>query len=635
MSERNRGLYFLSEKYKNPPLHTSPEVDAVVKRKEKVNRHKNKEFVKSEQEGPLLPERLQSDPTTRIEEYLDYLKESLDHNNPRHEEKLSRFKTVLYDKNVIKPDEIPESYFTNQQRIAREQGHGDVEITDEMRRQSAEIIITDQKSSLDNWTDYLSSSDATYPDWLKYWSMRSILGMGEYDKQKKAFTKRAKGTVKPFPDLDREALSYVLDALEKKYGEQQDNNQPQEENDQQWAQLLKGENFAKLYAWAIEKVTPASQEQLTNVQGKWIKYNRGSDHMPLVKSLQGHGTGWCTAGESTAKTQLEGGDFYVFYSLDPQGQPIVPRAAIRMQENNIAEVRGIGPDQNLDPHIGKVVQDKMAEFPDGKLYEKKSQDMQRLTALENKIKKDQEPTRDELRFLYEIDAPIQGFGYNTDPRIAELRALRDPKADAPIAFDYEPDQIAWGQNEIQEDTQAYIGPLFPNIFQKLKHPEYIYTKFPEGRIARSTIEIGGKTKAELEKEMEKQNIQISDYAKFMMNSKDFTTAKKPEPADLIKLKVGDLGFSNNPTTDEIYKKIQEFGLELCPAEVGPHYRLAYTDQPMDEWVNIGMKQISGPDGDPDVFNLRRYGDGVWLIYYWTRPDDQWDPDDQFVFRLRK
>ncbi|HBX15776.1 MAG: hypothetical protein UV20_C0029G0005 [Candidatus Magasanikbacteria bacterium GW2011_GWA2_42_32] len=231
MAERNRGLDFLAEKYKNPPLHTTPEVDKVVIRKETINRRKNKEFVKSEQEGPLLPEKLSSDPASRIEEYLNYLKESLDHNNPRRQEKLARFKTMLYDKNVIKPDEIPESYFTNQQRIAREQGHGDVEITDDMRQQSAEIIITDQKSSLDNWTDYLSSPDATYPDWLKYWSMRSILGMGEYDKQKKAFTKRAKGTVKPFPDLDREALAYVLDALEKKYAGRQVNDLQQEEND--------------------------------------------------------------------------------------------------------------------------------------------------------------------------------------------------------------------------------------------------------------------------------------------------------------------------------------------------------------------------------------------------------------------
>ena len=191
MSEHNP--QFLKTKYQN--LHASPEVEkAVLRAKDKKG------------EKPTRPE-------ARIQEYLDYLKESLDKNNPHREKKLAHFKQTLYDKFVIKPNEIPESYFDTQRRLAREQGYGDIEITDEVRRQSAEIIITDQKSSLDNWVDYLASPDATYPDWLKYWAIRNILGMGEYDKEKKLFGKRRKDTVKPFPDIDREALAYVLDAV--------------------------------------------------------------------------------------------------------------------------------------------------------------------------------------------------------------------------------------------------------------------------------------------------------------------------------------------------------------------------------------------------------------------------------------
>ena len=59
---------------------------------------------------------------------------------------------------------------------------------------------------------------------------------------------------------------------------------------------------------------------------------QGSDHMKLVKSLEGKDTGWCTAGASTAKTQLEGGDFYLYYSYDSEGNPTIPRIAIRMEE---------------------------------------------------------------------------------------------------------------------------------------------------------------------------------------------------------------------------------------------------------------------------------------------------------------
>src|SRR3989344_892563 len=249
-----------------------------------------------------------------------------------------------------------------------------------MKEQLTEVIITDQESSLDKWIDYLSSPDATYPDWLKYYSIRSILNLGEYDKEKKQFTKRSNTTTKPFPDLNREALAYVLDAINQKYAGQEINLSTLEEQDkEQFAKLLSGENFAKLYAWAIEKVTPESQDLLVNTQGQWLKYHQGSDHMPLVESLQGHGTGWCTAGESTAQTQLQGGDFYVYYSLDKEGQPTIPRVAIRMQENSIAEVRGVAPEQNLDPYINDIVKVKLAEFPDGPAYEQKSSDMKLLT----------------------------------------------------------------------------------------------------------------------------------------------------------------------------------------------------------------------------------------------------------------
>ncbi len=618
MGERNPS--FLQKIYKlGSDPEKNPEVGRIAKRTE----------VKT---GAKVAER----PEERIQNYLDYLRESLDPKDPhRREEKLAKFKQSLYDNNVIKPDEVPEAYFNTQRRLAREQGHGDVEINSETRRQLTEVIITDQKSSLDNWVDYLASPDATYPDWLKYWAIRSILSMGEYDKEKKQFGKRRKDTVKPFPDLDREALSYVLDAMEKKYsGKGVDLEAMEEDDRKQFEQLLQGESFAKLYAWAIEKVTPASPEQLADTTGKWVKYPKGSDHTLLVQSLQGHGTGWCTAGESTARTQLDAGDFYVFYSMDPKGQPTVPRAAIRMQEDSIAEVRGVGPDQNLDPHIGKVVQDKLAEFPDGKLYEKKNQDMKQLTAIENKVQKGQELTRVDLVFLYEIDSAIQGFGYQKDPRIKEIRETRDPKADAPLVFDCAPEQIAWGQNEITEDTKAYVGPLFPNIFQQLKHLEHLYTTFPEGRIVRSTIDIGGQTKEELQAEMKRQNIQIYSYAQSMLDSRDFTTLKKPEPADLVRLKVRDLNL-DNPTTENIYQRAEELGLELCPAEVGPQYRLQYTDQPMDEYLYIAMKQITDFNGCPRVFRLYRDGDGLSLDCGWAKPTYPWGPDDEVVFRIRK
>jgi hypothetical protein len=541
----------------------------------------------------------------------------------------------LYSRYVIKPKDIPESYWDNQRRLAREQGHGDIEVTDEMKEQQAKILITDQKSSLDAWFDYLASKDATYPDWLKYFAMRSVLGMGEYDKEKKQFSKRSKGTVKPFPDLDREALAYVLDALNKKYDGKNGLNLSSMEltvDDQaKLEQLLKDENFAKLYAWAIEKVTPASREQLANTKGEWVTYKQGSDHMPLVKSLQGHGTGWCTAGESTAQTQLKAGDFHVYYSLNQDGKPKIPRAAIRMQGNSIAEVRGIAPDQNLDPYIGGVVQKKMTEFPDGKEYEKKAADMKRLTEIEDKTKKGLKLTKDDLVFLYEIDQPIEGFGYEKDPRIDELRSQRDKKEDAPIVLACSPEQIAWKKEDVDENTKAYIGPLFPGVFDL--NLEHLYTAFPGKKIRHVHFEIGGKTPKQYETELESKGFQIDGYGQQILAK--IKTAKERQELDFVRLTVKDLGFDETPPYSEICRRAAKLGLDLSPAEAGPAFRLSKTDEPIGEWTFTAMDPIASPFGHPLVFYVERHGDARWLGARHGGPDFRWHPDSAFLFLRRK
>ena len=71
--------------------------------------------------------------------------------------------------------------------------------------------------------------------------------------------------------------------------------------------------------------------------------------------------------------------------------------------------------------------------------------------------------------------------------------------------------------------------------------------------------------------MRGKKINISGYAEDKVKSKDFITLEKAEAETLIRLKVGDLGFPKDkyPTTDEVYKRIEELGLELCPPETGP------------------------------------------------------------------
>jgi len=47
--------------------------------------------------------------------------------------------------------------------------------------------------------------------------------------------------------------------------------------------------------------------------------------------------------------------------------------------------------------------------------------------------------------------------------------------------------------------------------------------------------------------------------------------------------------------------------------------LKYRNQPLNEWIYMGMKQITDSDGSPFVFELVRDDGGLWLDALWAGP----------------
>ena len=602
------------------------------------------------QKKKRLGEKAPNQRAERIGAYIDRLEDIF--KNPMGHEKtkgdrggFELLKHKILKKYTTKQDEIPESYWKLQEKIMRERGQaGDWENASEaekreVKRQNSEGVLADQRSSLEQWVDYFGSSDSNaIPKELKYWIFRNVVGLQEYDKDKKEFPKRSKGTIKQFPDINYEALAYVVDAVIKKLGGKalEFEHDIQANERQEFLRFLEKEDFAKLYAWANELMNPIPEHLLPITDGEWRKYNQNSDAVELVQTIRGKGTGWCTAGENTARTQLGAGDFYVFYSLDDDQKPTIPRIAIRMEGSKIAEVRGVAYKQNLDPYMGEVLAAKLEEFPDKAQYLKKESDMKRLTEVERKTKLKEALTRDELVFFYEINTPIEGFGYQRDPRLNEIQALRDMEQDMLIVLECTEGEIAHNEDEINRNTKAYVGKLTPGIFQKLPdNLEHIYSSFPHGKILRENLGVGGKDTKQLIKEMKAANINTGGYAKSMLENPDFVTGKNREEITLIRLTVADLGFAQGANTSQIFARAQELGLELCPPDTGPNYRLKYQNQPLGEWIYVGMEPITASFGLPSLFKLFHNAVGLWLSSTWAKPDHVWLPDYEFVFRLRK
>ena len=416
-----------NSKANNSDDKINPDAEAVNAAVEKHNR-----LVEGGVSGikNLDTKKVGNDAEGKIETYINRLENIfLNEDMGTRERNINMLRAGIYDILIIKKENVPESYFELQKQIARDQGHGEIEISPETKRQMIEVLIGDQKASLDAWIDYLTGPDAVYPAWFKFLAFRNIIKLSQFDKTLLKFKDRTDSTVAPFPDIYREPLAQLCDIYEKYLAD------PKLKNDPDYKVYIE-KKFATSYASLIQKSLENSLERKDGTVGEWRKFNQGnsSDATELYESLKNKGTGWCTAGDSTARTQIEGGDFYVYYTYDDEGNPVQPRVAIRMNgKNKIAELRGVNPSQELEPQFADIVDEKMNEFgaDEAKVYKKKASDMKRLTEAVRKNEKQEDLTEGEIRFLY---GNIQGFGYQVDPRIEELKKKRDYFADMRKVF---------------------------------------------------------------------------------------------------------------------------------------------------------------------------------------------------------
>ena len=459
MDERNMWIDIITKLYKD--LHTS---DRVM--------HSSKESDKKRDRILNYFERLE-----RVHQKVAQSK------NP---EDLKRLKNFYHNLYVIKPEDIPDSYFEHEKQIMRERGYGNIEITSERKEILVKQIIEDQEESLDRWIEYFlfDEESKSYEMWEKYWVFQGLQQLGKFNKETGKFSKRDKHTVYPFPPVEREAIFTTLKLMEDYIKDRK--------GDAEIRSALGSGNFKTLYEYSIKMIMHKGEKKHSSTEGKWVKYEQGSDYNILRDSLQGYYTGWCTAaGENFAKGQLENGDFYVYYTFDENGEAKIPRIAIRMDgHDTIGEIRGIAENQNMEVEMMPILDKKLEEFPDRDKYKKKEYDMQLLTTIDNKVQKGFELTKEELRFLYEIDDQIEGFGYDKDPRIEEIKSKRDLVQDLSFIFGCGKDDISIGDINASnisklKDKVVHCGNIRLTSFSDFKGKGL---KLPQ--IVRGSLELG-------------------------------------------------------------------------------------------------------------------------------------------------
>lgn len=128
------------------------------------------------------------------------------------------------------------------------------------------------------------------------------------------------------------------------------------------------------------------------------------------------------------------------------------------------------------------------------------------------------------------------------------------------------------------------------------------------------------------------NCGMGDSAQLIFVEPKFTVSSKATPMDLVSVQVSELGFtSGDAELKDIYARAQKLGFALAAAEVGPQLRLQYFNQPIGEFVSIGMEPIKTRGGESSIFVVGNGGAGLLLLGAEVSADAKFDPSSRFVF----
>ncbi len=124
----------------------------------------------------------------------------------------------------------------------------------------------------------------------------------------------------------------------------------------------------------------------------------------------------------------------------------------------------------------------------------------------------------------------------------------------------------------------------------------------------------------------------------VLGSPNFVVSSVAQTIDLVRVSVEQLGFAKRTTYAAICKRALEFGLELCPSDVGLQLLLQYETQPINDYFFVASKMITCADGHSRIFGLNREKDGRQVLLTF-RNHPHWheglDPNQELVFMLPK
>jgi hypothetical protein len=148
-----------------------------------------------------------------------------------------------------------------------------------------------------------------------------------------------------------------------------------------------------------------------------------------------------------------------------------------------------------------------------------------------------------------------------------------------------------------------------------------------------TVTVGAMTSAlALRNALDDAGHGVGDLAGQVLARPAFAVSTTRIELDLANVSAAELGFSGvTVRLADLYEHARKLGLELAAAEVAPHLRLQYRDQPVGEFLHVGMAPITTWAGEPVILVVANGGAGLLLLGQHGHGDIEVPVRNRFLF----
>ncbi len=148
-----------------------------------------------------------------------------------------------------------------------------------------------------------------------------------------------------------------------------------------------------------------------------------------------------------------------------------------------------------------------------------------------------------------------------------------------------------------------------------------------------TIACGGASADELVKQLVRHDVSLNPYAEQLLSDPNFPTSTQSVECRTVQVRARDLGFPDGAFFSDITRAATTVGLEVCPLELAPHFRLQFPEEISEQRVTVTSNRLYESDEFPRGFYLQHRDGQSWLRAYRASDDHLWDPDEWLVFGL--